>query len=151
MTTRETSTSKICVCHDENKQFCTLCTCTFFATVFFQSTIWNDLFWNCIADVTKRHNCCLFFLLFPNRWYQFHSNLIRTHFWLKSMFPLPSSFSFFRSYFHDQCALRAVPVHSPQSLSTINISYWMALRREITQTMNFQFPYAGQFVERFDN
>ena len=38
-------------------------------------------------------------------------------------FPLPSSFSFFRSYFHDQCALRAVPVYSPQSLSTINISY----------------------------
>ena len=137
-----------------------------------------------------------FFLLFPNPWYQFHSNLITTHFARKTTrnkqvmilvkleigvsFSKPliltysnlirthfarkitlnefshysrclRRFRFLTSLFHDQCALRAVPVHSPQSLSTINISYWIALQRKITQTMNFQFSYAFPFVERFDN
>ena len=54
-------------------------------------------------------------------------------------------------HFPGELLLRAVPVRGPQSLSTIDISYRMALRREINQTMNFHFPYAGQFVERFDN
>ena len=52
------------------------------------------------------------------------------------------------SFFYVQFALRVISVHSSQALSTIYISYWMAVKREISQTLSFRSPLRRSFREK---
>ena len=51
-----------------------------FAAVLVLCTTWNDLFCSFVDDVTTILQIFNFFLLPPDRWYQFNYRILRTHF-----------------------------------------------------------------------
>ena len=116
----------------------------------------NDLKWP--VHVLKLGNvrCCSVCLLSPNRYFQFHSSIMKTHaFTMHNNFQLDKQEMnssavdvVVSSFFYIQFALRVVLVHSSQALSTIYISYWMALKRESSPTLSFRSPYADHFVKK---
>jgi len=108
-------------------------------------------------ELTAMFIFVLLFFLETALIYQFQSSLTKTHKfeWTRNyfqlMFLLPSTLQFLISSLScHQWSVRVLPVHSPQSLSTVYISYWMArtTKREISRAKNFRFPYAEQYVQR---
>ena len=86
------------------------------------------------------------FSLSPNRWYQFHSSIIRTHFRhiALTLNAIKMIFSWFFRYrrqcgffLDDHCALRVASVHSPQSLSTIFFRPEWLWKRKFTEQWTF--------------
>ena len=51
-----------------------------FVDVLVLSTTWNDLFCSCVDDVSIWWQMFNFVFLFPKRWFQFNSRMVRTHF-----------------------------------------------------------------------
>ena len=51
-----------------------------FEDVFVLSTTWNDLFCSCVDDVSIWWEMFNFVFLYPKRWFQFNSGIVRTHF-----------------------------------------------------------------------
>ena len=51
-----------------------------FVDVLVLSTTWNDLFCSCVDDVSIWWQMFNFVFIFPKRWFQFNSRIVRTHF-----------------------------------------------------------------------
>ena len=51
-----------------------------FEDVLVLSTTWNDLFCSCVDDVSIWWQLFNFVFIFPKRWFQFNSRIVRTHF-----------------------------------------------------------------------
>ena len=81
-TTAATKTSEFCVLENEKQRLLhAIFILVHFAVVLVQSTTWDDLFCNCVHDVGKvTTNFHFFFSNMQNRWYNFNSRIIRTHF-----------------------------------------------------------------------
>ena len=89
------------------------------------------------------------FLLSPNRYFQFHSSIIRIHF--ACIITLNKQEMNFRWCFLCCGRCGMFSAFSSHALSQmIYISYWMAVKREIspTCTLSFSSPYADHLVEK---
>lgn len=159
---------QICICHTSSNRpwqskalFLTLAntfityTTRIFARRSQRSTTWNDLSIPSFEVGERAMLYCLFvFLLSQNRYYQFHSSIIRIHF--ACIITLNKQEMNFRWRFlcrrrcgmfsaHWELCPSTVPRPCPQM---IYISYWMAVKREISPTLSLHSSYADHLVEK---